>query len=47
MGCVHRLLVGLVLLLSVQSFDMVILLFPAWVLLLSVVILVRRPAGGA
>ena len=37
--------IGLVLLLSVQSFQLVILLFPAWVLLLSVIILVRGPAA--
>jgi len=35
--------IGLVLLLSVQSFELVIVLFPAWVLLLSVIILVRGP----
>jgi hypothetical protein len=39
------LVVGLVLLLSVQSFELVILLFPAWVLLLSLIIFVRGPAG--
>jgi hypothetical protein len=39
------LVIGLVLLLSVQSFQLVILLFPAWVLLLSVIILVRGPAA--
>ena len=37
------LVVGLVLLLSVQSFELIILLFPAWVLLLSLLILVRGP----
>ncbi len=37
--------IGLVLLLSVQSFELVILLFPAWVLLLSLVIL-RAGASG-
>ena len=35
--------VGLVLLLSVQSFDIVILLFPAWVALLSVLMLTQVP----
>ena len=35
--------VGLVLLLSIQSFDMVILLLPAWVALLSVLVLMQVP----
>ena len=39
------LVIGLVLLLSVQSFQLVILLFPTWVLLLSLVIL-RAGASG-
>lgn len=37
--------IGLVLLLSVQAFDLAILFFPAWVALLSVVILMSHPAG--
>jgi hypothetical protein len=36
--------VGLALLLSVKWFDLVILLFPAWVALLSVLVLVAGPA---
>jgi len=39
--------VGLVLLLTVQSFDMVILLFPAWVALVSVLMLVKAPPREA
>lgn len=39
--------VGLILLLGVQAFDLVILLFPAWVALLSIVILVRASGGNA
>ena len=35
--------VGLVLLLTTQSFDMAILLFPAWVALVSVLLLVQSP----
>jgi hypothetical protein len=36
--------VGLVLLLGVQAFDLIILLFPAWVALMSVIILVASSA---
>jgi hypothetical protein len=39
--------VGLVLLLTVQSFDLVILLFPAWVALVSVLMLVKAPPREA
>ena len=39
--------VGLVLLLTVQSFDMVILLFPAWVALVGVLMLVKAPPREA
>jgi hypothetical protein len=38
--------IGLVLLLSIRWFDLIILLFPAWVALLSVLVLVASPASG-
>ena len=44
-GCLQR-QIGLVLLLSIQSFDMVMLLFPAWVALLSVLMLTQAPQGA-
>ena len=39
--------VGLVLLLGVQAFDMIVLLFPAWVALMSVLLLVKTSAARA
>jgi len=41
------LVVGFILLLGVQAFDLVILLFPSWVALLSILILVRASVGTA
>jgi hypothetical protein len=38
--------IGLVLLLSIRWFDLIILLFPAWVALLSVLVLVASPTSG-
>jgi len=45
-AAVIGLAIGLVLLLGVQAFDLIILLFPAWVALISVIVLVASSRGA-